>query len=251
MAQPFKTKYSKGNKGVLLKPIWILCNARSGSSILCEYLNNLDIFPILEHEEIEKRNSHLLKTKGAFNEFIRLYNSFEDLIAAPPMYLKCLDKQYKELTKDYLNYDSSFVKQIWPDIKFIKLKRNNLLEQAISLYCAKLTNKWHVYTNEELNEYYKTPIEYDLSLARECMQEIKDYDNWNWFVKEDYLEITYENLITHPEDVIQSILSFCNIKISKDTISKAIKITHDKKRIYKMTRPENLTRLFKSLDIKL
>jgi LPS sulfotransferase NodH len=234
-----------------LNPIWILCNARSGSSILCEYLNNLNIFEVFEHEEIEKRNAHLLKTKGAFNEFLRLYNTLNELILNPPRYLKCLDEQYIQLIQKNLNYDAVFIRKILPGIKFIKLKRKDNISQAISLYCARLTNKWHIYTEEELKNYHQIEISFNPKLALECLYEIENYHNWSWFIKDDFLEVFYEDLLIEPQNIIRKILDFSQVDADNQVIYHSIETTKKRQRIYKMTRNEDLMRFFKSLKIKL
>src|SRR4051812_26169172 len=117
-------------------PLWILCNPRSGSSLLCDLLNNTHKFPPLQHDRLVDRRGPLERGL-AFNEWLRLFlnpNGVQDFKATPVPHTKCLHHQFVEAFGDR---DAAYVEQHVPGVKFVLLHRNRYLEQVASLYFAK------------------------------------------------------------------------------------------------------------------
>ena len=75
---------------------WILCTPRTGSSILCELLNGLGVFPNFNHPGM-KNNRGPLETGQAFNEWARLYSNLVEFCYQPPPYSKMIFHQYIEV----------------------------------------------------------------------------------------------------------------------------------------------------------
>src|SRR5574343_868527 len=79
-----------------MKACWILCTPRTGSSFLCELLNNLVVFPPFDHPGM-KTVRGVLEVGQAFSEWTRLYSSLADFCNHPPPYSKMIFHQYIEL----------------------------------------------------------------------------------------------------------------------------------------------------------
>lgn len=245
------------------KPCWILCSPRTGSSLLCEFLNNFKSFPAFDHPAIKSLpNTNLLRSDNAFNEWCRLFSKLEEFTCHPPLYSKMIFHQYIEVVgsvkkekrynvgwyenyhdKDFVDstirkYNSEWVKTIFPDIRYLKLKRNPIAH-AVSLYFARHTKKYHIYDKENLTNYLNTKIDLDISKLLECHSDVMVSNScWNPFLseKDNVLDVNYENLISNPYEELSKIKNFLQVDCD---INNAIDLTiNSNKRIYKMTRPE-------------
>lgn len=136
----------------MITPCWILCTPRTGSSYLCEILNNLKYFPTYDSIYPDLFNNHSigpLKSDRSFGEWLRLY-TLELFQKYPPIYTKAINHQFNRI----LTLDLTV--EILPNIKFIILKRRNVINHTSSYYMAKKLNQYHVYNSKMLNQYQKS-----------------------------------------------------------------------------------------------
>lgn len=232
-------------------PCWILCTPRTGSTFLCELLNQLKVFPAFNHPSIENHTGNLIAKEQAFNEWPRLYNELTEFIKFPPPHCKMIYHQYLEVLNSVPNkekqqigwyeknkenqllklQDCEFVKNIFPDIKFILLQRNPI-EQAASLYFARHTKKYHIYNEQELEEYLDIKIEEDQSKLLAAYKDALFFNScWDGFLKnQQHLKIKYEKLINQTKETLESIMNFLEIQADCENIKT--------NRIKRMTRPE-------------
>lgn len=237
---------------------WILCTPRTGSTYLCELLNNINVFPSFDHPEIRNKNKTKLMEYGqSFNEWCRLYNNFYEFLDHYPLYSKMIYHQYLEVINSVSNEEKQklgwyarykdnifltkehgdFVKNnILPDIKFIHLKRD-ILSQAVSIYFGRYTKKYHIYDDSELNQYLSQDVEVIEDKFLEAYKDAVFFDYcWDDFLtNQDVLNIDYNDLLDNPFNIIEKILKFLDI----DIVFQLPKI----ERIKKMTRPDSAEKL--------
>jgi LPS sulfotransferase NodH len=248
----------RNGKKFMVAPLWILCNPRSGSSYLCDLLNNTGLFPSLEHPRLVNRRGPLERGLS-FNEWLRLFfspYSFRDFEITPIFYTKCIYHQYIEVFGDR-NFD--YIERYVPGVQFLWLHRNNIYEQVASLYFAKTmfdvcknklngSSSYHIYSEEDLFNYMNIKVEFNKKCALETYDEVVSYkDNWSKFLgNRQYQKIIYEDLVREPKIVIKSILGYNKIDYEEQNIDR---ITNPKLRIHKMTRPESSYFIIKLKDL--
>jgi LPS sulfotransferase NodH len=219
-----------------MKPCWILCTPRSGSSYISELLNNTGIFPSFEylfpHLSINlNKNPGPIRKTNAFGEWLRIYNDQIEFEKNIPPYLKVIHRQYLDLIKEDFN-----PLDLVHDLKLILLKRKNIYKQASSLYLAQEMNQYHVYSNWMMKEFTNKTIDINIEKLTESYNKVLGFNcTWNKFLKFDPLVIHYEDIVNNTFKSIQDIMSYLNIDIKKNTIEKSIDIT--KKEMLVMTHP--------------
>ena len=243
------------------KACWILCTPRTGSSLLCELLNNLGAFPHFDHPGL-KHHRGPLEVGQAFNEWFRLYDSLPHFLDHPPPYAKVIFHQYAETfaniargrrygvgwypekhDKNLLGaiiakYDSEFVRHVMPDMRFIRLRREPV-SHAISIYFARTTKKYHIYSKGDLSNYMDSKIELNESKLIETYKDALDYDKaWDSFLKgdEELMDVDYDDLCNNTEVVLNKIVNYLGVK--GDVNKSLSNVYGNNPRIYKMTRPE-------------
>lgn len=240
---------------------WILCTPRTGSSILCELLNNLGVYPNFDHPDM-KMHRGPLEVGQAFNEWPRLYANPVQFCHHPAPYSKMIFHQYVEVmgsvpkNKQYnigwypekhdkemmakvsKKYNSEFARSIFPDIKFIHLKRD-VMSHAISLYFARMTKKYHIYDKNSYDNYINLSINYEKNRLLECYADALDYEkSWNYFLNgsECIYTLNYSDLIKDMQHSFSEIVDF--LGCGGDVLGSINKAHGEDKRIYRMTRPE-------------
>jgi len=232
-----KQSWSAFKEQSKVKPCWILCNPRSGSSILCDLLNFTNKFPICDHPNVREKRGPL-EQGTAFNEWLRLYETANDFEKHPVPFLKLLHHQYVEI---FGNKGAAYFEKFLPGLKLIVLHRRNKTEQIISQYFAETTNTYHIYDKEALKSYLQKKIEYNSQRLKNCINKIKSYNAiWEEFIGDrDILNVYYEDMLKSPKTTLRQVLSFCEINYSDDDLDRAVdEAITSKPRILKMTRLE-------------
>lgn len=212
---------------------WILCNERSGSTLLCDLLNSTKQFT--EYDDFRLRDKKcVLQRNRAFGEWLRLFirdsSKIKGFKENPPYCLKCLRHQFEGV---FGEKDADFIEDIFPNVNYILLKRRNIYEHAASVYFTKMISKWHIYNEKEKRKYLKINIPFQPDVAIQSYKMVTGFKN-NWL---DFLgnrkpfEIFYEDLIENPESTIFQLLSFFRLP----TVEKVV----NPNRVLRMTRPES------------
>lgn len=233
---------------------WILCLPRSGSSYLAELLNYTDIFPVYERGH-------------AFNEWLGYIESYNHLCSAPPSCCKAMyhhyvevmnliprhkrwdqnrsmqmhiDKSCEDLVKQKFSLNS--IQSILPGIKFIAIHRDPV-DQSVSTFFARKSNKYHIYSEKELKTYMESPISVDFNDLANIYREIIYFKQaWSalYTTQTRVIDVNYQDLINNPFETLSTIFEFLELSVNSSTIHAAIQsVNLSKKRIYKMTRPES------------
>lgn len=170
----------------------ILCQPRTGSTLLHTYLNT--------HPNIM-----------SYGEGVRDGNELV-ILKKFPRSIKSVGFKlfYEDLEKDIFK---KIIDQ--PGIKIIHLSRNDLLRQFISLKRAQETEVW-----SQEKDFTKSPE----SVIRINIQEFKKFEKdsiqqrkemMNLFGQHEMLQISYEDLCLHPEEILDSVQRFLNTKPRK------------------------------------
>jgi LPS sulfotransferase NodH len=201
-------------------PLWILCFPRTGSSYLSSLLNNLELFPTFN--EMYPNESLILdenlgptNKNQSFGEWIRVFGNKH-----VAKYTKAIHHQFD----NHFKKDEKVIKNIFNDIKFIKLIRKDKIDQASSMFIAKKLNQYHVYNDSMLLEYKNKNFEINKKELLLIYNEvIKQQNFWNFIDDKNCIKIYYEDLISNEEIIIKNILEFINVKIEINKICFSIK----------------------------
>lgn len=193
----------------------IICTtARSGSNLLCDYLNNTGAIGVFAEyfnpdvvrkgtfgkrfefgsqvsvtEYIQFLRSSYATPEGAWGAKL-LYEDIEHLVVFPAM-------------RDLLS-----------SARLVFLRRRSKLSQAVSYYLAKTTGKW-VATDKALTPL--EDVEFDFAAINRHLEMLARQEAlWTTLFrrfKQRPLEVIYEDLIESPEATITSILKFSGLDV--------------------------------------
>lgn len=211
---------------------WILCNERSGSTMLCNLLNDTKLFPVYVDSRLTDHKGPLQKGR-AFDEWLRLFmrdnSGVEGFLKNPPLCLKCLQQTYVDV---FGQLSADQLEEIFPNINYILLKRKDIYAHAVSVYFSKTFQKWHLYNKEEYDRYMKLSVAFDIDIAMEAYQSVITFqENWKGFLgNRKPIEVFYEDLVSNPTLAIFSILDHLELPHVEVKVSN---------RTLPMTRPES------------
>jgi LPS sulfotransferase NodH len=200
-------------------PLIICTTARSGSNLLCDYLNNTNVTGVLA----EYFNPDVIR-KGHNG---RRFEFSSDV---------SLQRYVDFLRTNYAASDGTWgAKLLFEDIdrlivipamqdlmsngRLVFLRRRSKLSQAISYYLAKATGQW-VATDAAVRPIEK--VEFDYAAINNYMEMLaKQEALWTTLFsrfKQRPMEVIYEDLIENTEPVIKSILQFAGVRHHDVTI---------------------------------
>ncbi len=212
--------------------IWILSNPRCGTRYVCYFLGFF----------LRKRFGEEFNPNPLFPETFYNRNDI-DSISNKRKFILNNENLPGHMRLFYLHYDNLKLKNkdlLFLDqknnIKFIFIKRRDILKQAISHYLANLTNDWYIGKEKKILHRYISKlnllnIQYNKKLHNIIKRHIKciKYFNQKWEEiisyhgdKSKFLYIEYENVIKYPIPELTKILNFCGQKVDKELIKKAI-----------------------------
>jgi trehalose 2-sulfotransferase len=208
-------------KGFNLKAYVIAATPRSGSFYLSELLWNTGICgrpsEYVRIEDVELwQGLHGCKS---YNEYLHFYLiqgwTRNGVFGAKLMWEQLVRLAEDLLCKDNLtdNKIADGISYAFDDCKYVVLRREDKLRQAISYYRALSTNKWHK-TIEDLPEAHQ-PIEFDANRIDSLKADILAQEQrWQMYLSEvgaKYITVTYEDVQIKPEKCISTILDFLEI----------------------------------------
>ena len=130
------------------------------------------------------------------------------------------------------------IKQAFPKIKFIHLRRNDIQAMAISWYCVKKTQKFHVvkdrnWVHDEFTEYVgdlhlRDKIEIDSEELIRIYERLKSFHGmwYDFLANESFLEIEYKDLIENPKETLCKALDYIGVNYDNDKVEMAINDCH-------------------------
>lgn len=231
-----------------MNPIWILCNPRTGSSVLCEYLNHTDIFAPYQHPILNTAVGNVGPTQRnqAFGEWLRVLDrsGFDN---NPTPYLKDIHHQHVEMfgTDD----NRIEIERLLPGITYVLLKRKSIKLHTASLYFARYTDSYHVWGSwETLRKYLREEILIDEGLLHDIYLEVTHFwNNWDNFLRgAHHITVYYEDMVADPHGFLTKLFESLNVDVSPQTIAGAV----SKNRLLPMTRPE-VNAIINTLESKI
>jgi len=206
------------------KTNYVICSSqRSGSTLLCDLLAKTglagnpieyfdDLFNILSEE-------NLIHYKDFIRKF-SLFNQADNGVFGSKIHWYQYEKFERMIRKDpscrYISREK-VLEDIFPNLFYIYITRQDHLKQAISLLKATQTNFWHqikesVQPREEL--------EYNFIEINKCLQRVKWQDrSWRKFFKRYKIRpfvVEYESFIKNQKQVCRQVLEFIGLAVSKD-----------------------------------
>jgi LPS sulfotransferase NodH len=184
---------------------WILCDIRTGSTYLSGLLNGTGLFPLYE--------------KRAFDEWFARKRNFipdkETFISKPPLYAKVLIDQFNKL---FTVADKPLIESKVPNLKYILLRRKDIVAQAVSYYIADMTG--YILTPKNYSAW-NTPVVYDEAEIRKRYKILKDnYEIWMPYLEgSDYLEIDYETLVAEPKKTLIKVLDYLEMNYDEQKLN--------------------------------
>ena len=175
--------------------IWILCSGRTGSSYLCEILNNSGLYPHI----FERYNG---------GPGLRDFDNVHVNVKMIHYQWMCCHFKLKDVLLKF------------PDTKFIHLMRRDKLHQSISCIIANTCSTWRIY--EDNIEYYRKIIENNIGKVKieNVIHKYIEYcladDFWSDKIKKlnlDYIEVYYEDIFSSKDKILE-ILDFCDLDSS-------------------------------------
>jgi LPS sulfotransferase NodH len=244
---------------------------------LCDLLNNTNLFPEYKDHRL-KDNIGPIQRGMAFNEWLRIFSNYQDLCKNPPACCKAIYHQYlevmagipfnerrkpdqfyskinknsEEFVKDKCKLNS--IQSLFIGMKYVVLKRD-IFEQTISTYIARQTQKYHIYTKDDLDRYLNVQVNKDKSKILEVYEEMLSLQSsWNNLIcrNTEFIEVNCSDVFSAPETVLSVILDFTKTKFENKDITNAIESTKSKMRTYSMRRPEasGMIKELKSIILK-
>jgi glycosyltransferase involved in cell wall biosynthesis len=175
---------------------WILTHERSGSTLLCDLLNNVGADP--------KFAEHMNRVHGP---------TYQRFLKDPAPFANC------KVMPDQFRFHNMSIKDITsrlPNIKFVHLSRADVYAQAVSMYFCMVTEKWTLsddptrvedkmeWAFETPDKYFdrKVPIPLQSSLLLhayyETMARHRDFWGQHFLRGQKYIDVDYDDLVADP-----------------------------------------------------
>ena len=141
-----------------------------------------------------------------------MWGSIKDVV-------EMINKAYPSLNGN----DYELIQQIFGRVRFVYVKRNNTVAQAVSLVKALQNNVWHI-SNERDDSKNASQAElyYDFEEIDRNVKEIKEHnEEWNkWFSRNNITpyEVIYEDLIDNQSETTMDILKYLEITLPEEKI---------------------------------
>jgi len=190
--------------------VWILCYFRTGSSFLAEMLNATDLFD------------------GEFGEKVQRATRIEIIERYKQIYEKggrLIPQNHTQMCREhfeffYNNRDKKFIESRLPGLKYILLRRRNLVKSGISDYFSLVTKSSTLPTEKDKEKYLDIPIPFDEEMVLESYyRTMKSYYGWISYLQgSKYIEFEHEDLKRHPLMVIGSVLDYLGLKYDQEEV---------------------------------
>ena len=178
---------------------WILSTPRPGGQFLSSLLNGTGLFPnhLGYDRAFDEWHDFEVKQKGRA--------TFEAL----PI---CLNIHFNDINGPTYEQLSKFVSPA----KFVVLKRQDIIAQAVSCYIAEKTKVWRIKKSEK-EEYLRKNIEInDNHILRSFRYASKCSQAWSDFIANDAIHVFYEDLRDNTAETLSRVLEHFDHKPTKN-----------------------------------
>jgi len=206
-----------------IDPVWILSEARTGSTFLSNTLNETKFFnPIFKEYFHDDKMNKFFRDK----ELLLHFNS------KWPKFAKMHGTHFANIRK---SFPILKIKKLIPNLKFIHLRRKNLVKQAISLYFCSKTKYFIVKNKKDLNKYKKIKVDYnEENILNIYNKMIFRFNFWKPILtNQNYIDVYYEDLIDNPKKTFLKIFKFIGIEMPDNLNTKSTLVqSHPLKKVY-------------------
>lgn len=208
---------------------YLICSTpRTGSTLLCSLLKSTGVAGIPESYFREQDLHRWAKLWGIYSQdrtfvykeyvraAIRAGQSKNGIFAARIMWetLDELTQKLRTASSDLVAQDSELIQQTFGFTKFLHIRRDDLVAQAVSRLIAEQTQVWHQLEGEP-PVISKNKPEYDYNALRRYVHEAKAHqqawEDWFGFNAINPHRISYAQLDENPETVIAGVLDFLDL----------------------------------------
>lgn len=225
---------------IILDKTYIVCSTmRSGSTLLCDLLNNTKLAGQPQEFFLPKweKKSQFAPTNYPeyLQKMLELFASSNGVSGVKLMWCNCEEviRRLRETFESTSKSDLELLEDIFPNLKFIFISRRSKVRQAISLARSVKTKRWNKYQDNKnprkisFNRYGnisnspKNPYPYISpgSLKIYLSQIEKDESAWFKFFQNHNIEpqiIIYEELIQNKQKNIIDVLKFLEIPVTEN-----------------------------------
>lgn len=207
---------------------YIICaTPRSGSTLFCQYLASTGVAGV-PASYFNKEGLHeyaeywqILRPDGsyAFADYLaatrRAGSTTNGILALRVMWstLAEVTAQLAQLYPDLADDELALLEKAFGQPKFIYLRREDVVAQAISLYRAQQTGYWHI----DEGQAPEQPPAFDFDAIHSFVNELR-HDNlgWQaWFRKVgvEPMPVVYEDFAADPETTVSEVLRFLELDL--------------------------------------
>jgi LPS sulfotransferase NodH len=216
---------------IKFKPCWILANPRSGSTYLLTLLNLTGFFD----KRIFIQGDY--GVGGSFEEYGMDEYFDEYYLTQPPPYNKIHYEQW------YKYFKNAHIERYLPNIKYVRVRRHNFLDMAISWHFAKITQRWNLHRKKDLKwfqELKEDKLPYDFHDICKWYKHSKIlYTIWDTYLQDrEFLSFESEDIVENPLETLNEVLQYIGYtgpfkKIDLQHEKMSLKLDHPLKEKYK------------------
>jgi trehalose 2-sulfotransferase len=206
----------------------VIMSPRSGSTLLCVHLQNINYgMPIEAFHFSHKRLRRLYGWDIDFSnsyEHIKKALEFQTVQGIYGTKFSWIEfeiflqkgRQLTDPTGIQLN-DAELTEVFFPNSTYIHLKRRNKIKQAVSYAKAMQGGVWHIQAQENNNQKeYALPAQYDREHIESCLDNLLAFDvAWENFLQRHqlpFLELWYEDLAQNYYDKMREVYAYLGIE---------------------------------------
>jgi LPS sulfotransferase NodH len=198
---------------------WLLCTERTGSTYLSDLLNSTCIWGD------KSTNDPVTDQVDRFTEYYCDRFFKKDYLIDLPRFNKMTWNQFiNRFPKDFS------IESYLPDVKFVRIKRQNSVAVAVSLYIARRFTgwlaqdygfsgaRWNVHDSSVLEKFTSVEISINQKELHDCLLKAKqDQFLWdNYLRSRDFMDIEYQDVLNKPVEIVHGILNYIGAEGSPD-----------------------------------
>lgn len=217
---------------------YVICSTpRTGSTLLCELLTSTGIagtpHSYFRSQDIDRRAAEWGLSLGwrftSYSEAVRRFTSSANGVVGLRVMWGTLDEIFNELRPLHGNIDDlALLEAEFGDVRYIYLRREDLIGQAISLFKAEESNYWH----STQPGVPSREVRYNYEEIEKRVASLKNDDAaWvEWFrsVGIEPFSVTYEDLELNPIDATTNVLRYLDLEYSGEFFAPNEKLADEK-----------------------
>ena len=207
---------------------YIICaTPRSGSTLFCQYLTSTGVAGIpasyFRKEDLLEYAEHwqILRPDGSYDfaDYLaatRRAGSTDNGVLALRIMWSTLEEVTAHLSRlypDLAGNERALLEQAFGRPKFIYLRRDDVVAQAISLYRASQTGYWHIDEGQAPNQPPTFNFDAIHSFVAELRQDNLDWQSWFQKVDVEPLPVVYEDFAADPKTTVTEVLRFLELEL--------------------------------------